>query len=108
MDCTGKDGTEGDPQEDDRTPKSAAQSAEDGTQTRNIQKLDHKELPLRENHVVHAIVDLHGRRFTVVRAESLFDDATVNEVAADQQCEADQKAKHFSPPIFFTNVCLAG
>ena len=108
MDCTGKDGTEGDPQENDRTPKSTAQSAEDGTQTRNIQKLDHKELPLRENHVVHAIVDLHGRRFTVVRAESLFDDATVNEVAADQQCEADQKAKHFSPPIFFTNVCLAG
>jgi len=108
MDCTGKDGTEGDPQEDDRTPKSTAQSAEDGTQTRNIQKLDHKELPLRENHVVHAIVDLHGRRFTVVRAESLFDDATVNEVAADQQCEADQKAKHFSPPIFSQMFALQG
>ena len=99
MDTTGEDGTTGDPQENDRTPKSTAQSAEDGTQTRNIQKLDHKELPLRENHVVHAIVDLDSRRFTVVRAESLFDDATVNEVAADQQCQTQEKANHlYSPP----------
>ena len=100
VDRTGKNRTEGDPQENHRAPQSAAQSAEDRAETRDVQKLDHKQLPLRQNHVVHAIVDLDSRRFTVVRAEGLFDDATVNEVAADQQCEADQKAKHFSPPIF--------
>ena len=108
VDRTGKNRTEGDPQENHRTPQSAAQSAEDGAEARNVQKLDHKQLPLRQNHVVHAIVDLDSRRFTVVRAEGLFDDATVNEVAADQQCEADQKAKHFSPPIFSQMFALQG
>ena len=103
---TGKNRTEGDPQENHRAPQSAAQSAEDRAETRDVQKLDHKQLPLRQNHVVHAIVDLDSRRFTVVRAEGLFDDATVNEVAADQQCEADQKAKHFSPPILLQMFAL--
>ena len=103
---TGKNRTESDPQENHRAPQSAAQSAEDRAETRDVQKLDHKQLPLRQNHVVHAIVDLDSRRFTVVRAEGLFDDATVNEVAADQQCEADQKAKHFSPPILLQMFAL--
>ena len=103
---TGKNRTEGDPQEHDGTPQSTLQGTEDGAEARDVQKLDHKQLPLRQNHIVHAIVDLDSRRFTVVRAEGLFDDATVNEVAADQQCEADQKAKHFSPPILLQMFAL--
>ena len=103
---TGKNRTKGDPQEHDGTPQSTLQGTEDGAEARDVQKLDHKQLPLRQNHIVHAIVDLDSRRFTVVRAEGLFDDATVNEVAADQQCEADQKAKHFSPPILLQMFAL--
>ena len=104
MDCTGKDGTEGDPQENHGAPQSAAQSAKDRAETGNVQKLDHKQLPLRQDHVVHTVVDLHSRRFTVIGAEGLFDDLAVNEVAADQQRETDQEAKHFLLLLFFDMV----
>ena len=99
MDRTGKDGAEGDPQEDHGTPQSAAQSAEDGAEARNVQKLDHKELPLRQDHVVYTVVDLDGRGLTVIRPEGVLNDLAVDEVAADQQCQTQEKANHlYSPP----------
>ena len=99
VDRTGKDGAEGDPQKDHGTPQSAAQSAEDGAEARNVQKLDHKELPLRQDHVVHTVVDLDGRGLTVIGAEGVLNDLAVDEVAADQQCQTQEKANHlYSPP----------
>ena len=70
------------------------QSAEDGTEARNVQQLDHEQLPLRQDHIVHAVVDLYGRRFTVVGAEGVLYDLAVQEVAADQQSKTDQKTNH--------------
>ena len=61
--------------------------AEDGTKAGNVQKLDHKELPLRQDNIVHAVVDLDGRGLTVIRPEGVFDDLTVDKIAADQQCQ---------------------
>ena len=53
-----------------------------------------KQLPLGQDHIVHAVVDLYGRRFTVVGAEGILHDLAVQEVAADQQSKTDQKTNH--------------
>ena len=99
MDRTGEDGAEGDPQENDGAPQSALKCAEDRTKAGNVQKLDHKELPFRQDNIVHTVVDLDGRGLTVIRPEGVFDDLTVDKIAADQQCQTQQKANHlYSPP----------
>ena len=94
VDAASEDGAEGDPQEHDGAPQSTLQSAEDGTEARNVQQLDHEQLPLGQDHIVHAVVDLYGRRFTVVGAEGVLHDLAVQEVAADQQSKTDQKTNH--------------
>ena len=96
MHRAGKDGAEGDPQEDDGAPEGTLQGAEDGAETGDVQKLDHKELPLGQDHVVHAVVDLDGRGLPVIGAEGILHDLAVDEVPADQQRKTDQKAKHYS------------
>ena len=72
MHCTGKDRTKGDPQEHDGAPQSTLHSAEDGTKARDVQQLDHEQLPLGEDHIVHAVVDLHSGGLAVVRPEGVF------------------------------------
>ncbi|CCY05958.1 unknown [Eggerthella sp. CAG:1427] len=94
VDAASEDGAEGDPQEHDGAPQSTLQSAEDGTEARNVQQLDHEQLPLGQDYIVHAVVDLYGRRFTVVGAEGVLHDLAVQEVAADQQSKTDQKTNH--------------
>ena len=99
VDRTGEDGAEGDPQENDGAPQSALKRAEDRAKAGNVQKLDHKELPFRQDNIVHTVVDLDGRGLTVIRPEGVFDDLTVDKIAADQQCQTQQKANHlYSPP----------
>ena len=99
MDRTGEDGAEGDPQENDGAPQSALKRAEDRAKAGNVQKLDHKELPLRQDNIVHTVVDLDGRGLTVIGAEGVLNDLAVDEVAADQQCQTQEKANHlYSPP----------
>ena len=96
MNGTGEDGAEGDPQEDDGAPESALQGTEDGAEAGNVQKLDHEQLPLGQNDVVHAVVDLDGRGLPVIGAKGILHDLAVDEVPADQQRKTDQKAKHYS------------
>ena len=91
----GENRTEGNPQEHDRSPQSTLHCAEDRAESGDVQKLNHKQLPLRQDDIVHAVVDLDGGRFTVIRAEGVFHDLAVNEIAADQQCQTNQKANHF-------------
>ena len=94
VDSTGENGTEGDPQEHNRTPQSAAQSTEDGTQASNVQQLDHKQLPLGQNHVVHAVIDLDSGSLTIIGPEGPIHQGAIGEIAADQQCQANEKANH--------------
>jgi len=94
VDSTGENGTEGDPQEHNRTPQSTAQSAEDGTQASNVQQLDHEQLPLGQNHVVHAVIDLDSGSLTVIGPEGPIHQGAIGEIAADQQCQANEKANH--------------
>ena len=99
MDAAGKDGAEGDPQEHDGPPQGTAQCAEDGAEARDVKQLDHEQLPLGQDHVVHAVVDAHGGGFTVVRAEGVFYDFAVEEVTRDQDCQAEQKANHLDSSL---------
>ena len=89
MDSTGENGAEGDPQEHNRTPQRAAQGTENGAETGDVQQLDHKQLPLGQNHVVHAVVDLDGGRLTVIGPEGPIHQGAVDEVTADQQCQTE-------------------
>ena len=99
VDAAGKDGAEGDPQEHDGPPQGTAQGAEDGAEARDVKQLDHEQLPLGQDHVVHAVVDAHGGGFTVVRAEGIFYDFAVEEVTRDQDCQAEQKANHLDSSL---------
>ena len=106
MHCTGKDRTKGDPQEHDGAPQSALHSAEDGTEARDVQQLDHEQLPLGKDHIVHAVVDLHSGGLAVVRPEGVFHHLAIDEITADEQGQANQKANHFSPPLFIHHNVL--
>ena len=94
MDAAGKDGAEGDPQEDCGAPQGTLHCAEDGAQARNIQQLDQEQLPLRHDNVVNAIVDANSRSFPVIRPKGVVNDFTVSQVADDQQSQAEQKTYH--------------
>ena len=94
MDAASEDGAEGDPQEHDGAPQSTLQSAEDRTEARNVQQLDHEQLPLGQNHVVHAVIDLDSRSLTVIGPEGPIHQGAIGEIAADQQCQANEKANH--------------
>ena len=94
MDSTGENGAEGDPQEHNRTPQRAAQGTENGAETGDVQQLDHKQLPLGQNHVVHAVIDLDSGSLTVIGPEGPIHQGAIGEVAADQQCQANEKANH--------------
>ena len=106
MHCTGKDRTKGDPQEHDGAPQSALHSAEDGTKARDVQQLDHEQLPLGKDHIVHTVVDLHSGGLAVVRPEGVFHHLAIDEITADEQGQANQKANHFSPPLFIHHNVL--
>ena len=102
MHSTGKDRTKGDPQEHDGAPQSTLHCAEDGTKARDVQQLDHEQLPLGEDHIVHAVVDLHSGGLAVVRPEGVFHHLAIDEITADQQGQANQKAYHFFSSFIHT------
>ena len=89
VDSAGENGAEGDPQEHHGAPQRAAQGTENGAETGDVQQLDHKQLPLGQNHVVHAVVDLDGGRLTVIGPEGPIHQGAVDEVTADQQCQTE-------------------
>ena len=83
--AAGKDGAEGDPQKYDRAPERALKCAEDRAEAGNVQQLNQKELPLRHNDVVHAVIDAYRRSLAVIRAEGFVYDLTISKIAGDQQ-----------------------
>ena len=108
MNAAGENGTEGDPQEYHGAPQSTAQSAEDGAKACDIQQLDHKQLPLRQNHIVHAIVDPNSGSLAVVGTKGILYDLAVEEVTQDQDDQAEQKAKHLYSSYTKNNVLRSG
>ena len=94
MDSAGKHGAEGDPQIDHRAPHGAADGTEDGAKTGNVQKLNHEQLPLRQHDIVDTVVDGDSRGLPVVRAEDTVHELAIEQVAADQNRQAQEKAEH--------------
>ena len=83
--AAGKDGAEGDPQKYDRAPERALKCTKDRAEAGNVQQLNQKELPLRHNDVVHAVIDAYRRSLAVIRAEGFVYDLTISKIAGDQQ-----------------------
>jgi hypothetical protein len=98
VDAAGEDGTEDDPQIDDRSKQSTVQSAEDGAETGDVQQLNQEDLPTLHRDEVNAVVERDGRRLPVVRAKDLVYALAVEDVADDQSCNAENESKHRFPP----------
>ena len=95
VDGSGEDGAENYPQERRRSVHDAHDGAEDGPQTGNVEKLYEENLPGGELDVVYAVGHgLDGRIAGGVYADHLGGKLAVNEIAADQQCQANEKANH--------------
>ena len=100
MHSTGEHGAEGDPQEHNGSPDGTGQGAEDGAEAGNVQKLNHEQLPLGKDNVVDAVVDGDSGSLTVIRIKGIVYDFAVEQIAADEDSEAQEKANHFFlPPI---------
>ena len=95
MHSAGEDGTEGDPQEHNRSPHGTGQGAEDGAEAGNVQKLNHKQLPLGHDDVVNAVVDGDCGGLAVVGREGLVYKLAVEQVSTYKYSQAQEKANHF-------------
>ena len=94
VNTAGEDGAERNPQKHDGPPQSALKGTKDGAKAGNVQQLNHKQLPLGKNHVVHAVIDFDSGGLAVIGPESPLHQRAVDEVAADQNCQTDEKTDH--------------
>ena len=62
-----------------------------GPCSRNVQKLNHEDLPVRKYNVVQAVGLGNGRRHTVIRSEHLFHEASVQKITYYQSQKAQKK-----------------
>ena len=106
MHRTGKNRTERDPQEYDRSPQRALHGTEDRAKAGDVQKLHQKQLPGRHDNVVNTVIDRDSRCFPVIRSEGIVYELAVGEVSAYQNQQTYNKAYHtqsllvfYSPPL---------
>ena len=71
MNGTGKNSTECDPQEHDRSPQSTLHGTEDRAEAGDVQQLYQEQLPCGHDNIVNAIIDRDCRGFTVIRSECI-------------------------------------
>lgn len=84
MYTTSKNRTEDNPEIHAWPPKSTAQRTKDWTESGNIQKLDHENLPGRQRDVIHSVVMNQCRSRLVCWLKNIIDDFTINKVAANK------------------------
>ena len=99
MNTAGKDRTEGDPQEYDRSPQCTLHGSEDQAQTSDIQKLDQKEFPLGHDYVVDTIVDSDCRCLSVIRVENVIYRGCRRQSNLRSKCQTDEKTNHTNPSL---------
>ena len=95
--AAGENRAERDPQKDDRTPERTLKCAEDRAEARDVKQLHQKQLPLRHNDVIYAVVDADRRGFPVVRTESVVHNFTVGQITCDKKCQTYDEADHKTP-----------
>ena len=92
MHRTGEDAAEHDPEIGGGTELGAHNGAEDGTRPRNVEELDHENLPTGHLDVVDAVRPADGRRRTGrVGAEDLLGETSVEKITQDEGTEADEQ-----------------
>ena len=101
VNSTGEDGTEDDPQVNNRSEQSAVQSAKDGTQTGNVQQLDQENSPALHGNEVNTVIDGDCRGFAVIGAKDLVYVLAVDGKADQQDGNCDDESKHNVPPLIF-------
>ena len=74
---TSEDAAEDNPQIGHRTELRTHDGTKDRTSSRNVQKLDHEDLPVWKHNVVQAVGLSHSRRHTVIWPKHLLHKASV-------------------------------
>ena len=100
VNAAGENGAEGNPQKHAGPPQRTGQRAENGTQARDVQQLDQKQLPLGHDDVVDSVVDADGGSLPVVRPKGVVDHFAVDKVAANQQGQTDEETNHMFSSLF--------
>ena len=108
MDAAGKDGTEGDPQENTGTPQSAAHSTPDGAETGNVQKLNQENTPSRHDHIVNAVLHGYRGRLPVIRAEGLGYKSAIDKVSGNEKRQTYEETYHTLPSLDFSDSNFVG
>ena len=90
----GENSTDDDPEEYDRAPQSAGDSAEYRAEAGDVQQLDHEYLPRGQRYVVDAVFVGDGRGRLVGRLEYGFNKFAVDHKPDDQYEQADKKCNH--------------
>ncbi len=91
MDASGKNRSKNNPQIHAWAPKCAAQCAENRSETRDVQKLDHKHLPGRKRNIINSVQKLYCRSRVARRLEYRVDKFTVDKIADYQSRQSDKK-----------------
>ena len=86
VNCTRKDTAEHNPQVGCRSELGTHDGTEDGTQTCNVEELDHVDLPSGHGDIVDAVLLGVGRRFAILfRMKHSADKAAIGEIADNQR-----------------------
>ena len=101
MGSTCKDTAEDNPQIGGRTELGTHDSTEDRTGARNVQKLNHENLPRRKKNVIHSIVYTQRWSNTIIRSEDLLNKFTVKQIAEYQEYKANTKCYHFTLMLLY-------
>ncbi|KAF5034883.1 hypothetical protein DSECCO2_591420 [anaerobic digester metagenome] len=75
---------DGDGDERNRSKQNALNRSDDRAGARDIQKVNQTVFPFFHRDVVHAILFCNGRRLTIVRAEYLFAERTIDSRTTDK------------------------
>ena len=91
MGSTRKDTPKHNPKISHRTELGTHDSTKDRACTGNVQKLNHKNLPVGKYHKVQSVRFCDGWRRTVIRSEHPFHKASIEQIAQDKSHQAHTK-----------------
>ncbi len=91
MDGSGENTAEYNPQIGHRTELGTHDGTEDRTRTRNIQELDHENLPTGEDDIVHTVGLCQSWSRTVVRRKHTLHETAVEQVSNNERNKAQTK-----------------
>ena len=92
---TCEDASEDNPQVSNRSELGTHNGTKDGACTRDIQKLNHKHLPVRKYDVIHPVGLSHSGCHTVIGAEYVCYKTAIEQITQNKSQKAQRKCNHF-------------